>query len=101
MSVELLAFGAFDDHVHLAIRLPLTRSVAEVVRAYKSESSVVLSRSSALASFRWQTGYGAFSIDPDNCEPVLRYVETQREHHRLCTDNVLWEQTGRDDEPIG
>jgi putative transposase len=101
LNLELLAFGAFDDHVHVVIRLPLTRSVADVVRAFKSESAVVLARSLSPEVFRWQTGYGAFSVDADNVEPVVRYVETQRDHHRLGTDNAPWEQIERDDEPNG
>ncbi|MBL8679003.1 MAG: transposase [Myxococcales bacterium] len=44
LSAELLAFGASDDRVHLAVRMALTRSVAEVVRVFKSESAVVLAR---------------------------------------------------------
>ncbi|MBL8682714.1 MAG: transposase [Myxococcales bacterium] len=44
LSTELLAFGASDDHVHLAVRMALTRSIAEVVRVFKSESAVVLAR---------------------------------------------------------
>ncbi|MBL8678974.1 MAG: transposase [Myxococcales bacterium] len=44
LSAELLAFGASDDHVHLAVRMALTRSIAEVARAFKSESAVVLAR---------------------------------------------------------
>jgi REP element-mobilizing transposase RayT len=87
--------------VHLAVRLPLIHSIADLVRAYKSESSVVLSRSDATTAFRWQTGYGAFSFDPDNVEPVLRYVEAQRQHHQFGTVYAPWEQVARDDEPIG
>ncbi|MBL8677812.1 MAG: transposase [Myxococcales bacterium] len=44
LSAELLAFAASDDHVHLVVRMALTRSIAEVVRAFKSESAVVLAR---------------------------------------------------------
>ena len=100
MGAELLEFGAFDDHVHLALRIPLSRSISDLVCAFKSESAVVLGRSIATA-FRWQTGYGAFSVDSDNLDPVLRYVASQRQHHSHGTTHALWEQIARDDELIG
>ena len=99
LSAELLAFGASDDHVHLAVRMPLTRSIAEVVRAFKSESAVVLARRLQDPAFRWQSGYAAFSIDPDNTARLFDYVERQREHHRTAASFAPWEQIERDDEP--
>jgi hypothetical protein len=31
---------------------------------------------------RWQEGYGAFSVNPAQRETVVRYIDTQAEHHR-------------------
>ncbi|MBL8682734.1 MAG: transposase [Myxococcales bacterium] len=101
LSAELLAFGASDDHVHLAFRMAPTRSIAEVVRAFKSESAVVLARRLGDPSFRWQSGYAAFSIDPENATPLLDYVERQREHHRTGASLDAWEQIERDDDSSG
>lgn len=32
--------------------------------------------------FRWQAGYGAFSIGQSAVEDVRRYIANQKEHHR-------------------
>ena len=36
-------------------------------------------------SFRWQRGYGAFSVSASQFEIVKRYIENQDEHHRKKT----------------
>jgi putative transposase len=32
--------------------------------------------------FYWQRGHGAFSVSPSQLEGVIKYVESQEEHHR-------------------
>ncbi len=32
--------------------------------------------------FRWQTGYGVFSVSESNVETVTKYIATQEEHHQ-------------------
>ncbi|HEV2864052.1 MAG TPA: hypothetical protein VGX48_23850, partial [Pyrinomonadaceae bacterium] len=39
----------------------------------------------SLRNFRWQTGYGAFSIGQSNVPALLRYIAKQEEHHRRRT----------------
>jgi hypothetical protein len=35
--------------------------------------------------FYWQSGYGAFSVNPTEVEAVKKYIEEQKEHHRKRT----------------
>ena len=35
-----------------------------------------------LANFRWQSGYGAFSVSAADVEEVTAYIEQQEKHHR-------------------
>jgi REP element-mobilizing transposase RayT len=74
------------DHVHLAVRLSRTITMAQVIEELKTSSSKWLkTQSPALASFAWQRGYGAFSVGPSDLNALLRYIETQEEHHRMRT----------------
>ncbi|MBL8685614.1 MAG: transposase [Myxococcales bacterium] len=98
LSAELPAYGASDDHVHLAVRMALTRSIAEVVRAFKSESAVVLAVASGTLTFRWQSGYAAFGIDPNNTTRLFDSIERQREHHRTQASLAARKHIERDDE---
>jgi REP element-mobilizing transposase RayT len=78
--------GGVADHVHLAIRLARTVTTAQLVEELKTSSSKWLkTQSSALASFAWQRGYGAFSVGPSDLNALQHYIDTQEEHHRTLT----------------
>jgi len=38
-----------------------------------------------ISRFRWQRGFGAFSVSPDRIRAVQRYVQRQEQHHRSRT----------------
>jgi REP element-mobilizing transposase RayT len=83
---ECYRVGGVADHVHLAIRLPRTGNVAELVEQLKSSSSKWLKpQSPALSKFAWQRGYGAFSVGPTDLDALTRYIDTQEAHHRKQT----------------
>jgi len=76
------AIGGTDDHVHLLARLHPSIPVARLVAEVKGVSShLVTHRLSRGAFFRWQSGYGAFTISTDDVPAVERYVLNQRQHH--------------------
>jgi putative transposase len=75
--------GGVADHVHLAIRISRTITIADLVEEFKTSSSKWLkTQSPALKGFSWQGGYGAFSVGPASLEAWKRYIDTQEEHHR-------------------
>jgi len=83
---DLIAAGSVDDHIHLLFALPRTVAVAEIVKEIKSGSSRWVHDSpSRPHDFRWQSGYGIFSISPAHKAAVIQYIENQREHHRTTT----------------
>ncbi|MEM9598726.1 MAG: transposase, partial [Acidobacteriota bacterium] len=76
-----LRVGGIEDHVHLALRLGRERTIAALVRDVKRESSKWL-QEQGLERFRWQAGYGAFSVSPGHLPAVMEYIDRQEEHHR-------------------
>jgi REP element-mobilizing transposase RayT len=81
-GIALLVNGV-DDHVHLLVKLRQDKTVADVVRAVKANSSGWIHRTyPTQASFAWQTGYGAFSVSVSQLERVHEYIAKQEEHHR-------------------
>jgi len=83
---ECYRVGGIADHVHLAIRLSRTISVATLVEELKTSSSKWLkTQSPGLTEFAWQSGYGAFSVGPTELEALRRYIENQEEHHKTRT----------------
>jgi REP element-mobilizing transposase RayT len=83
---ECFCVGGVADHVHLAVRLSQTTSLAHIVQELKTSSSRWLKTQSAeLTGFSWQNGYGAFSVGPADLEVLRRYIQSQEEHHRKHT----------------
>jgi putative transposase len=86
---ECFRVGGTEDHVHLAIRLRRTISVAHLVEELKTSSSKwVKTQSPELAGFSWQRGYGVFSIAYEGLEELLSYIDNQVERHRLSSFQV-------------
>ena len=73
--------GGTVDHAHLACTLPRTISQSDFLREIKSESSRWL-RQEGHADFRWQSGYGCFSISNSHLERLIGYIDNQVEHHK-------------------
>jgi putative transposase len=79
----MLEIGGVPDHVHLLVRLKTDPSVAAVVQRIKGKSSKWVNDGGILQEeFRWQQGYGAFSVSESGAEKVRRYLRNQQEHHR-------------------
>ena len=83
---HLLEIGGAEDHVHLLMNIPPTQSISNFIRDLKSSASTWVN-SSKLANqdFRWQKGYGAFTVSYSQIEDVRRYIENQETHHRKMT----------------
>lgn len=63
LGCEAYRVGGVADHVHLAIRLSRTVTIAALVEGLKTSSSKwAKTQSPALAAFAWQRGYGCFSV---------------------------------------
>jgi putative transposase len=86
VDCECFRVGGVADHVHLAVRLSRTITMAKLIEELKTSSSKWLkTQSPALASFAWQRGYGSFSVGPSDLSALLHYIDTQEEHHRTRT----------------
>jgi putative transposase len=79
----LLGIGGMPDHLHLIVKLKPDRSVAEIVRLIKANSSKwVNERHGEIGRFAWQSGYGAFSVSQSQFDALRAYVGNQEVHHR-------------------
>jgi putative transposase len=78
---ECYRAGGASDHIHLAIRLSRTRTIASLVEHLKTESSKWL-KTKSLTTFAWQRGYATFSVAPAHLDALLHYIDTQEKHHQ-------------------
>ncbi len=80
---ECYRVGGVSDHVHLAIRLPRTETVAKIVEELKTTTCKWLkTQGPAFAKSAWQRGYGAFSVGPADLNALIGYIDAQETHHR-------------------
>lgn len=61
LGCEVFRVGGVADHVHMAIDLARTVSVADFVKKVKQTSSIWMKEQTGNPTFEWQAGYGAFS----------------------------------------
>jgi REP element-mobilizing transposase RayT len=74
--------GGVADHIHLLVGLKPTHCLSDFMRDLKKNSSVWVSETIPLPSFRWQEGYAAFTVSESVKASVRIYIADQEEHHR-------------------
>ena len=90
---KLLQVGGVADHVHVVAALPPTITLSNFVRTIKARGSRAVNKSGLLnGPFRWQCGYGAFTLNPLDLPGVLRYVACQKQHHAAGTLRPAYER---------
>jgi len=79
----VLQINSVEDHVHVLFELNPNKSCSEVLRELKSESSRwINAQRKTHDTFRWQEGYGAFSVSHRAVSTVCGYIANQQQHHR-------------------
>ena len=82
------AVGGIEDHVHIAVSVPPRLAIATFVGQLKGASSHWVNHLSGYPDrFAWQNGYGVLSFGKSRKPFVVRYVQTQRQHH--LTGNLV------------
>ena len=78
----LLAINGMPDHVHVLAKLRPDKAVAAVLRDLKANSSGWMHDVFPdLLEFKWQRGYGAFTVSASQIERVAKYIADQEMHH--------------------
>lgn len=79
-----IAVNSVEDHIHLLFVLSKNHSISHIVEQVKTGSSKwIKTKAASFAGFHWQGGYAAFSVSQSNVAEVVRYIEGQKEHHRV------------------
>ena len=95
-----LAINETEDHVHVLARFPSTLSIAQLVKEMKGASSHLVNHAiRPEAPFKWQGGYGAFTISQHEVPRLTAYIRNQKRHHADGTINQDAERTWKDEIP--
>ena len=83
LECQPIKIGGYTDHVHILCLLSKKIALMNLLEEVKSHSSKWMkTKDKALNNFYWQNGYGAFSVNPNDVDSVIAYIENQHEHHR-------------------
>ena len=85
-NFKVLSIGGIEDHIHLLLSLKTTISISKAIQLIKGKSSSWLNKTFPYdKNFKWQEGYGAFSISFSEIDIVIDYIKQQKEHHKHLT----------------
>lgn len=85
-QLQILAVGGTENHLHVLLIVPPKHSVSKAAQLIKGSSSKWLNdHYFDQEKFRWQRGYGAFSINKSLVPTTINYIERQKEHHSKTT----------------
>lgn len=87
------ALNAVEDHVHVAVSILPSLSVADWVGRVKGAASKLINDTFPDSLFQWQEGYGVLTFGPRNLPFIRQYIQNQKEHHRQQTLYMQLEQT--------
>jgi len=77
-----IIIGGTNDHVHILLFMPKDKSISELVRTVKNNSSKWHNQKS-MGRMYWQEGYAAYSVSKSIIPRVVSYIRNQKEHHKL------------------
>jgi len=77
-----IAIYCNPDHVHILIGLHPSKSISDMTRDIKANSSKWINEKKWLpGQFKWQEGFGAFSYSKTQIDAVAKYILNQPQHH--------------------
>jgi REP element-mobilizing transposase RayT len=82
LDCQPIKIGGFTDHVHILCLLSKKITLVKLLEEVKSHSSKwIKTKGEEFKDFYWQTGYGAFSVNPSEVELAIEYISNQKVWH--------------------
>jgi putative transposase len=80
-KTPILKINGTCDHLHMLVKLHPDIAYSQLIKEMKSYSTGWMKKEN-YSKFRWQEGYGAFSCSISHIEPLIKYIENQKIHHK-------------------
>ena|SRR5947207_2859218 len=82
---KMYAIYCMPDHTHVFVSMQPDKSISDLARDIKSNSSSFIKEKKFANGFSWQEGFGAFSYSKSQANEVVKYVLNQPRRHRKIT----------------
>ena len=96
-GIHFLRVGGTETHVHLVFQMEPFVQPSAFIGKVKGASAHEMNKEFGGGTLQWQRGYGLVSFAKLHLPWVLRYVENQKEHHRLGTIRHALEAHGEEE----
>lgn len=88
LGCKIIAINGVEDHIHILVKMPSTVTMAELMKQVKGVSSNFANEHLFKnRKFKWQGGYGAFSVSRWDVDKIVGYVKKQKTHH---AEKTVW-----------
>ncbi|MDJ0733126.1 MAG: IS200/IS605 family transposase [Nostocaceae cyanobacterium] len=92
LGCTLIAIAGVAVHVHILTGYPPNLTISELIGKAKGSSSYLITHEIKPGSFfKWQGGYGAFTVSHHDIDRVANYIRNQPQHHSQKTLVDAWE----------
>jgi REP element-mobilizing transposase RayT len=82
-SHKMLAIGSMPDHIHILIGYNVNQLIPDLVEEIKTSTNAwIKEKRLSRFKFDWQKGYGAFTHSRSEIDNVVKYILSQKEHHK-------------------
>jgi len=83
LRCQVLAINGVPNHIHLVVKVRSSVPVALLIKQAKGVSAKFINDHLKVKNlFRWQSGYGAFTISRWDLPMIINYVKKQKTHHQ-------------------
>ena len=92
LGVTIYAVGGMDDHVHLLLDLPASKTLDSITGELQKAVARFLKDALSLGDFAWdRPAASAHSVSIRDFEEMQAYVQKNAEHHSGATTIAEWE----------
>ena len=79
---KVKAINGAEDHLHVLISANPKKGISDIVKRVKGNTSFWINQNQLTEKrFSWKTGYSVFSVSDFHVPTIVKYIESQKEHH--------------------
>ena len=83
LNCYVKSINGTSDHIHILFLLNSKIAVSDVFKQIKGSVSHEINQRKLIQDrFSWQTGFGAFSVSESSLDRIIKYIQSQKEHHK-------------------
>jgi putative transposase len=90
---KIYAINGVSDHIHILLSIKPDCPLSDLVGIVKANSSKWINGKHYMNNeFKWQEGFGAFSVSSSDISRVIKYIDNQEIHHQKQSFKVEYHE---------